>query len=82
MLLSTHISDNIAQRANSVSNMSELAQIAKNIYHLEACRAELARLLMNIRQALPVSQPLLPSLIRRGPDSMPKHAIPTADHRY
>ncbi|KAF9649350.1 exocyst complex component sec15 subunit [Thelephora ganbajun] len=48
-LLSAHISGNIAQRANSVSNLSELAQIAKNIEHFEVCCAELARSLTNIR---------------------------------
>lgn len=48
-LLSTHISENIAQRVTSVSNLSEIAQIAENIEHFEACCAELERSLTNIR---------------------------------
>ena len=48
-LLSRYISESLARRAESTSNLSQLAQIVTNIEHFEVAGSELARSLTNIR---------------------------------
>ncbi|KAI0921643.1 hypothetical protein AcW1_004442 [Taiwanofungus camphoratus] len=50
-ILSTHISENIARRVQSTSNLSQIAQIVTNLEHFEVACAELERSLTNIRSS-------------------------------
>ncbi|EMD40837.1 hypothetical protein CERSUDRAFT_111421 [Gelatoporia subvermispora B] len=50
-ILSTHISESIARRAQSTSNFSQITQIATNLEHFEVACAELERSLTVIRSS-------------------------------
>ena len=48
-LLTKHISENMARRAEATSNLSQIAQIVTNLEHFEVACSELERSLTNIR---------------------------------
>jgi len=51
IILSTHISESIARRAQSTSNFSQITQIVTNLEHFEVACAELERSLTAIRSS-------------------------------